>query len=127
MVDSEETLEAVKEFYHLEEMLSVEGSFELAVPTLQVFLGVSLAISTTSHQPLSAILVLTFTNMYSEHYFEPRHEKTCFLHISVQLFDRVLKQQLLSRVFCHWYKEQTCIVTGKIYQMNESVLYSYHN
>ena len=83
IVDSEENLEAVKEFYHLEETLSAEGSFGLAVPTLQVFLGVSLAISITSHQPLSAILVLTFNNMYSEHYFEPRHENTCFLHISV--------------------------------------------
>ena len=83
MVDSEEKLEAVKEFYHLEEMLSAEGRFELTVPTLQVFPGIILAISTTSHQPLSATLVLTFTNMYSEHYFEPRHEKTCSLHIFV--------------------------------------------
>ena len=79
MVDSEEKLEAVKEFCHLGEMLSAESSCELTVPTLQVCLGVSLAISTTSHQPSSAI----FSDMYSEHYFEPRHEKTCFLHISI--------------------------------------------
>ena len=50
MVDSEEKLEAFKEFCHLGEMLSVEGSCELLVPTLQVCLAVSLAISTTSHQ-----------------------------------------------------------------------------
>ena len=42
-------LEATKEFCHLDEMLSAEGSCELTVPTLQVCLGVSLAISTTSH------------------------------------------------------------------------------
>ena len=61
---NEEKLEAVKEFCHLGEMLSAEGSCELIVPTLQVCLGVySLAISTTSHQPLSAILVLTLSDM----------------------------------------------------------------
>ena len=51
MVDSEEKLEAVKEFCHLEDMLSAEGSCELTVPALQVCLGVSLSISSTSHQP----------------------------------------------------------------------------
>ena len=50
MVDSEEKLEALKEFCHLQEMLSGEGSSELTGPTLQVCLRVSLAISTTSHQ-----------------------------------------------------------------------------
>ena len=49
MVDSEEKLEAVKGCCHLREMLSVEGSCELTVLTLQVCLGASLAISTTSH------------------------------------------------------------------------------
>ena len=83
MVDSEEELEAFKEFCHLGEMLSAEGGYKLTVPTLQVCLGVSLAISTTSHQPSSAILVLTLSDMYSKHYLEPRHEKTCFLHISI--------------------------------------------
>ena len=48
---NEEKLETVKEFCHLGEMLSAEGSCELTVPTLQVCLGVSLVISTTSHQP----------------------------------------------------------------------------
>ena len=82
MVDREEKLEAFKEFCHLGEMLSAEGrrtdcSNAASVP------GVSLAISTTSHQRLSAISVLTLGDMYSKHYFEPRHEKTCFLHISI--------------------------------------------
>ena len=94
MVDSEEKLEAFKEFCHLREMLSAEGSSELTVPKLQVCLGVNLATSTTSHQRSSAVSVLTLSDMYSKHYFEPRHEKTCFLHISSfwqqkQLFDRV--------------------------------------
>ena len=83
MVDSEEKLEAVKEFCHLGDMLSAEGSCELTVPALQVCLGVSLAISTTSHQPSSAILVLTLSYIFSEHYFELGHEKTCFLHIFI--------------------------------------------
>ena len=83
MVDSEEKLEAVKEFCHLRDMRSAEGSCELTVPTLQVCLGVSLAISTTSHQPSTALLVLTLSDIYSELYFEPGHEKTCFLHISI--------------------------------------------
>ena len=34
MVDGEEKLEAVKEFCHLGEILSTEGSCELTVPTL---------------------------------------------------------------------------------------------
>ena len=34
MVDSEEKLEAVKEFCHLSEILSAEASCELSVPTL---------------------------------------------------------------------------------------------
>ena len=93
MVDSEEKLEAVKEICHLVEMHSAECSCELTVPTLQLCLGVSLAISNTSHQPSSAILVLTFSDtcMYSEHYFEPRHEKTYFLDI-LKIFEGLVRE-----------------------------------
>ena len=38
---NEEKLEAVKEFWHLGEMHSAEGSCELTVPTLQVCLGLA--------------------------------------------------------------------------------------
>ena len=101
---NEEKLEAVKEFCHLGEMLSAEGSCELIVPMLQVCLGVSLASYTTSHQPSLAILVLTLSDMYSEHYFQPRHVKNLlsayfYLLAIKQLFDRVLKRQLLYRFF----------------------------
>ena len=41
MIDSEEKLEAVKQFCHLGEMLSAEGSCELTVLTLQVCLGLA--------------------------------------------------------------------------------------
>ena len=93
IVDSEEKLKAVKEICNLVEMHSAECSCEKIVPTLQVCLGVSLAISNTSYQRSSDIFVLTFSStcMYSEQYLVPRHEKTCFLHI-LKVFEGLVRE-----------------------------------
>ena len=115
-------LEAVKEFCHLGEMLSAESNCELTVPTLQVCLGASLAISTTSHQPSSAILVLTLSDLYSEHYSEPRHEKTALC-----IFLSFGNKSWVVPFLCHWNNEQTCIISGKINPIDENAQYSDHN